>query len=166
MKSLVVVLASLVIPHCIPTASASHFGGPQASLSSLASHRQAPTPSLFTGESAEGTGSIQADSLLRSLFDMRMARQRHQEHLSAPMAHLTAPTSHSLGKEAGLHPLRVTGSQAMLAKQAGLGEGMPALLSKRRATRESGELGARNRDYQFVNDLRVEFEEDQAQRYA
>ena len=129
--------------------------------------------SHFAGEFAENTGSTQANSLLRSLFDMRMARQTGQhaadKGLSAPLAHPTAPTYRSLDKQedSSFHPLRVTGSQAMLAKQAGLATGVPSLMSTRRHNRrESGGIGKRDDDYDFVKELRVEFEEDQAQRFV
>jgi len=113
---------------------------------------------------------VQAESLLRTLFDMRMERQKSPGSRAGltslfSAAEEGASSDHTLHAGA-FHPLKVTGTQAMLARQAGMEESLP---SPRRISRSGSEgLGAKGgrENFQFVKDLKLQFEEEQVKKYA
>jgi hypothetical protein len=125
----------------------------------------------FTGAYG-GQSRAQAESLLRSMFDTRMARQA----LQAPLAHPRAPTSHSSQfggaglasrqEKLGFHPLKVTGASTFLSSHRGAGGA--SVPTKQSGLAEelvrSSERGSSATD--FSDALRQRFREDTFQRFA
>lgn len=115
-----------------------------------------------------GQSRAQAESLLRSMFDTRMARQASQ----APLAHPRAPTSHSSQglasrpEKLGFHPLKVTGASTFLSSHKGAGGA--SVPTKQIGLAEElvrgSERGSSATD--FSDALRQRFREETFQRFA
>lgn len=135
-----------------------------------------------------GHSRAQAESLLRSMFDTRMARQARGDgaaQLQAPLAHPKAPTSHSLHYPASglasrqdqpFHPLKVTGASTFLSshkgsaasvptRQHGLAEALGSS-SERGSTNKEEAASWRGGQTDFAESLRQRFREDNYQRFA